>query len=289
MNKGFSFVSYIALTESCSITQAINIARDYKDGVEGADLQYYNPVRTTYPPTSMSFEELMEIVNKGGRNSEEYTHLIQHGLKYLTDKRGLTLEQIVDFQLGITIGTLEVAGKKFNLYGHIVVPIMLHGNVISYTSRTMEINGLKVSPIKFHHALAEEDYYTISEVLFNLENAIRAARKRGILILFEDAWSSIKMSGCGLLGSNLTDEQVIILKANWEGPIVICLDNDVGGQAAAKNIQTKLFRCGFSDVRNVIPPIGIDPDDDIVTTMEAILKSKPETDNFSSQLLAKLR
>lgn len=289
LHSGFGFVKLITIVENCSFSSALETAKLYADEIEDSYKPRMSLYPRDYPKHALPFENLLQVaINE---DCAEKMSLVKHGINYLINERHLTMEQVKSYNMGVGYQDFYVEDEGRNVkvprYGMIVVPIYFNEELVSYTSRSIEIDGVRLNSIKHYHARSGEEYIPSGQVFFNFDNAIALARKTGILTIVEDVWSALKIgSAVGTVGSNISEDQIHLLVINWDGPIAICRDNDEGGWKASEQDMKKLSGY-YQDVRNVVPS-GIDPDDDIEETKNRIASSSP-SNAFHNNLLSILK
>lgn len=275
LHGGFGFAKLITYLDHVAYSEALSIAVKYSDEIEKEYVAKTFGTNRNYPINSLPIQELL---NKANTEFNKLCHqLAQYGVDYLVNKRGLDEQQIETYQLGVGWENYSLGNKEILRYGMIIIPIFFNQEIVSYCGRSIEFTegpmfGL-LGKQKHIHAERGEDYLSVGQILFNCDKAIPQARKQGYLVIVEDAWSAIKLNCVATLGSNLSDDQIYILVNNWKGPIVICRDNDVGGNKAAL-IDAKKLANYYSDIR-IAKPIGIDPDDNLEATQVEINSAKP--------------
>ena len=285
LHSGFSFTRLISIVQKCTWDRAIDVASQFQDEIEESYKPRVSLYPRDYPKNSLPFENLVSVAHMEG--DREKLSLVTNALQYLVNSRGLTLDQITEYRIGIGYEdfavTSEEGVKKVPRYGMIVVPIYFNGELVSYTSRSLEIDGIRLNTVKHYNARSGEDYVPAGQILFNFDTAIEKARESGILVIVEDVWSAIKLGNAvGTIGSNLSPDQIHLLVINWKGPIAICRDNDLGGNTAAAQDLEKLS--GFYEDVRIVVPSGIDPDDDLEETKRRIRTSSP-SNPFQSNIL----
>ena len=285
LHSGFGFTKLITVVENCTWDAASRTAEEYADEIE----ELYKPkvalYPRDYPSNALPFESLVSIAHS--TNDKLKMSLAVNGLNYLVHERHLTLKQITEYSMGVGFEdfTVLVDGETRTVprYGMIIVPIYFNGELVSYTSRSLEMDGVRLNKVKHYNARSGEDYVPAGQVLFNFDVASELARERGILVIVEDVWSALKIGNAvATTGSNLSDDQIHLLAINWQGPIAICRDNDTGGNNAAHQDLKKLS--GFYEDVRIVVPSGVDPDDDLEETQRRILASSP-SNAFQSNLL----
>ncbi len=267
LHSGFNFPKLITKVQNVSLSEAYSIAAKYNEGVEYDYKAKSFGLNRDYPKGSLPVEEFINYVNF--KDDTALGYLAQHGVRYLNQTRGLTEEQMVDYQLGIGYENITIQETAVPRYGMIVIPIFFNNEIVSYTSRSIEAYGMMLGSIKHYFPQTVEEYLTTGQILFNCDKAIPAARKSGNLIIVEDAWSSIKLNCCSSLGTKLTDDQIFILLNNYGGRITLLYDNDTGGKKATQSNALALSRYR-SDVYIAQMKNGIDPDDNLPAAIEAV-------------------
>jgi hypothetical protein len=199
---------------------------------------------------------------------------VKIALENLTQLRKLDYPTIIERQFGVgTRNFIGAVGEEIPREGMLVIPVFFNGEIVSYALRALQVGNMLVTPLKFYKPTTEEGYLTGRDILYNCDEAFAEARKTGTLCIMEDPWSSIKFSAIGLLGSSLSEEQLHILLSNFRGRVVVCMDNDSGGQAAGPKIASQLMQY-YDEVCMVFPKRG-DPDTNIMDTKSRIQSAKP--------------
>lgn len=266
LNGGFGFARLISLLDNIPYSEALGVANEYSDEIEKEFKAKTFGANRNYPKGSLPAQELLNLAEYKGDKLLYYLAL--HGIEYLALQRSLTQSQIEQYQLGIGYENVIIGTKEIPRYGSIIIPVFFNQELVSYVGRSIEYQGGMLSKRKHHLPLQEEGYLMPGQILFNCDVAIPYAQEVGYLTIVEDAWSAIKHRAVATFGSNLSDDQIYILVNNWDGPVVICRDNDKGGQKAAK-IDAKKLSKYYRDVRIAVPH-GVDPDDDVEATKEKI-------------------
>lgn len=233
------------------------------------------------------------------QTAELYHHLLvntaagQGALKYLLD-RGMTRELIDQFQLGFApavneqevlvnfaneqgleydtlrstgLFRLDQDGKLHDRFvNRVMYPIKNErGQVIAFSGRLLQAKGNEQAP-KYLNS-PETPIFNKRFVLFNLDEAKKAARQTGQLTLMEGFMDVISAYGAGLktgiasMGTSFTSEQVQIIQ-RLTSQLVICYDGDSAGQNAIRR-ALQLLRSTAPDLslQVVQMPAGLDPDE----------------------------
>lgn len=136
-----------------------------------------------------------------------------------------------------------------------------YGRVVGFSGRIYK-NGQEGA--KYMNS-PESDIFIKGQVLYNYHRCKEAVKKEGFVYLNEGFMDVIAMTrahhgNClALMGTALTQGHLRLLK-RLTNHIVVCLDGDAPGQAAAYKATTFLSENGF-DVKVVILPDGRDPDE----------------------------
>ncbi|CAN5398325.1 hypothetical protein BH11BAC5_BH11BAC5_48680 [soil metagenome] len=220
-------------------------------------------------------------------------------LEYLINERGLTIEQIKDWKLGmapdnwrfltpglVSSGKLAVAvaagicltkdGKNFDVYRNgIVIPIhQKNGKLAGFALRSLPGNDKAPKYIN----PKDSDVYHKDKILFGLSQAItaRAFTKTKFIYLTEGYFDVITCHEAGLLnviascGTAITDGQIKEI-AKFTKHVVLFLDGDAAGiKAGIKHIDAFLTN-GFK-VEIIELGAGEDPD----SYVQAYQKGKNE-------------
>ena len=209
------------------------------------------------------------------------------GLKYFTEKRGLSPETLKKFRLGFApnnnalMAHLKAQGideKDMKELGLIAIPedtsrrphdffrnrVMIpitnkQGKIIAFGGRVME----KIEP-KYLNS-PDTPIFNKRRNLYNLDKAREVAYKEKKLIICEGYMDVISLHKAGIenaiasLGTALTAEQARIL-ARYAKEVVICYDSDEAGQKAAQRAIPILRGAGLL-VRVMAVPGNKDPDE----------------------------
>ena len=212
------------------------------------------------------------------------------GLKYFTEKRGLSKDIIKKFRLGYApnnnalmahLKSLGVDEKDLKDLGLIAIPedtsrhahdffrnrVMIpiankQGKIIAFGGRVME----KVEP-KYLNS-PETPIFNKRRNLYNLDKARDSAYKEKKLIICEGYMDVIALDRYGFnyavapLGTALTEEQIMEAWKVCSEPI-LCLDGDAPGVKAAMRAVDRILpilKAGYS-VKFLFLPDNMDPDE----------------------------
>ena len=280
LNGGFNFATLITYLDKCSYSEALGIAARYSDEIELEYKAKSYGLNRNYPKNALPIQEMLNFAE--AQNNKLYYDLTKNAVEYLVTKRNLTQHQIEAYKIGVGYEDFQIGNKTIPRYGMIVIPIFFNQQIVSYVERSIEVKGMQLARMKHYKPTEEEEYLTSSQILFNCDQAIPLAQKRGVLCLVEDAWSAIALGAAVSTGDgNLSSDQTFILSTNWNGPIAIVRDNDAGGREAAKKDVEKLSKY-YDDVR-VVECNGVDPTDHLTDTLVKIKTSTP-VNLFESKL-----
>lgn len=177
--------------------------------------------------------------------------------------------QKVDYQLLRKTG-LFVEDQNGNLHdrfkGRVMYPIKDdYGRVIAFSGRILDKKASGNSP-KYLNS-PETPLFNKRQVLFNIDEARKVARKEGYLTLFEGFMDIISAFGAGVqsgiasMGTSLTEDQVHHIQ-RISKEVHICYDGDEPGQNAI-NRAVQIFQQNAPNeqLKIVQLPAGIDPDE----------------------------
>jgi len=210
----------------------------------------------------------------------------KEAMEYLTKKRGLTKETILDFQLGfapegwdhmlkaltrdkkpldiaVQTGLLAKRQKNEGLYdvfrNRVIVPIKnAKGDYVGFGGRAFGDEQPKYlnSP--------QSDIFDKGKLLFGLYQAEKEIREKDYVILVEGYFDQITLFQYGFkntvatLGTAFTEHHAELLK-RYTDKIVVVFDGDKAGLSASKRSMSPLLSNGFN-AKLVRIPGGIDPD-----------------------------
>lgn len=237
-------------------------------------------------------KSLYEIMEQACAYFERELRLPQgaEGLKYFTEKRGLSKEIIQKFRLGYApannglcahLKSLGVDDKDMNELGLLTIPedksrrphdffrnrVMIpitnkQGKIIAFGGRVME----KIEP-KYLNS-PETPIFNKRRNLYNLDKAREAAYQEKQLIICEGYMDVIALDRYGFsyavapLGTALTEEQIAEAWKVVPEPI-LCLDGDSPGVKAAMRAVDRvlpILKAGYS-LKFLFLPDNQDPDE----------------------------
>lgn len=249
-------------------------------------------------------EKLFEI-NSLAKHFYKYI-LLNHrvgkkALTYLTKERGLKKATIEKFELGyspeepLAIRKYLIDKKKFNtedldkagitysrgsstydrFRGRVIFPLFDHrGNIVGFAGRVLP--GAKSDLAKYINT-PETEIYHKSKVLYGL-NITKADIKRSKLAIIMEgeldaisSWQAGIKNVVAIKGSALTQEQIKLL-SRFTGRIVMALDADMAGDAAARRGIELAEKEGF-DMRVARFRGYKDPDEAVRKDPQAFKKS----------------
>ena len=153
-----------------------------------------------------------------------------------------------------------------------------YGRVVGFSGRIYK-NGQEGA--KYMNS-PESDIFIKGQVLYNYHRCKDAVKKEGFVYINEGFMDVIAMSrahheNCiALMGTALTQGHIRMLKKLTKN-IVLCLDGDAPGQAAAYKAAAFLDEQGF-DVKLILLPEGRDPDEIYSSegqdALDAVLKDR---------------
>ncbi len=178
-------------------------------------------------------------------------HLREHGFE------GDLLEKS-----GLVSVAAELEGKRhFDRFrGRVIFPIANEsGKVVAFGGRALgdELPKYLNSP--------ETAIYTKSRILYNLDGAGTAIRKKGEAVLVEGYMDAIGVASAGVenvvasCGTSLTEAQIRLL-GRFARRVMVNYDPDSAGVAATERSLELLLEEGF-EVRVLSLPGGLDPDE----------------------------
>lgn len=184
-------------------------------------------------------------------------------LKRTLTERGILVSDL--FDLG-----LVKQGKNDSFYDlfreRVIFPIKDEkGNVVAFSGRTYQTKDTDAA--KYINS-PQTKVFTKSNVLYNMHNAINHIKMHNRVVLFEGymdviaAYRAEIKESVASMGTSLTSEQVRLIR-KYTNNVVICYDGDAAGiEATSRAIN--LFKKENMEVKIVILPDGLDPDDYIV-------------------------
>jgi DNA primase len=167
---------------------------------------------------------------------------LQRDPPYLTEKRGLSQETILDFGLGY------FTGDKGLMIGRIVIPIHnVQGEVVAYVGRWPGEPPDKNTP-KYKLPTG----FKKGQELFNIDRAIKEPADHPLVIV-EGFFDAIQLHQHGLkkvvalMGSTMTaaQEELIRQHTSAQSLILVLLDEDEAGRAGREDIARRLSKFCF--------------------------------------------
>lgn len=236
-------------------------------------------------PELIKMREAYELSSKLYHYILTETKQGKEALTYL-ENRGFTRDEIVTFNLGYAPNSYETltsflgkrnfeidlmldaglvsrseSGKVYDRFrNRIIFPISdIQGRTIAFGGRSLGDGEPKYlnSP--------ESKIFNKGKLLYNLQTAKKAIRKRNRAILFEGyvdtitAWQAGIDYGVASLGTALTDQQALLLK-RFADEVYICYDSDNAGKLATLRAIEVLTKNGLRIMIAALPT-GKDPDD----------------------------
>ena len=230
--------------------------------------KYYNAMDTA----SKFYSFLMNDSNIS-KEAREYLH-----------KRGISDKTIDDFKIGLSINdnhaltkTLEskgylksdliitsLANENEDLFvDRIMVPIRNEsGRVVAFGGRIYKEDSKELS--KYMNS-KETPIFKKGETIFNLDKAQEALKTTNYLIVNEGymdvitSYSNGVKNAVAIMGTNITDEQVSLLK-KYTKNIAICLDGDKPGMEGVKNLIRGFEKANMNYSITILPN-DMDPDE----------------------------
>lgn len=176
--------------------------------------------------------------------------------------KGVPTEMMVEAGLLVTAEDVAVPYDRFR--DRVMFPITdVRGRVIAFGGRAMSADV----PAKYLNS-PETPLFHKGSLLYNHQNARKAAHERGTVIAVEGYVDVIAMSAAGFphavapLGTALTEEQMALLWRMADEPM-LCFDGDRAGRKAAYraiDVALPILPPGKS-LRFALLPEGQDPDD----------------------------
>ena len=210
----------------------------------------------------------------------------REALNYLTQKRGLSLEFIKEFQLGwapdqweglgrflrsndigeelaVQAGLLIKRDNRSGCYdrfrGRVMVPIKdATGRLVSFGGRILDQGEPK------YMNGPESLLFKKNSTLFNLDKARREMRKKSRALLVEGYFDVITLHAHGLgeavapMGTALTSQQVARLKHQADELILVFDGDEAGVKAALRSLP--VFQKEDMAPKVILLPMGEDPD-----------------------------
>jgi hypothetical protein len=190
----------------------------------------------------------------------------EHPARLYLEKRNITEEDVEKFGLLYCIsGHYTFCGGLGTTSGRIIFPVRMSGNLIGWQARVIEKtlrSGRRAvwrgeKEEWFHPVKNKTDswsdymvpkYYTCPgmpryKALFNFDNAIKSGRD--LVVVCEGPIDSIKIGvkSIATLGSKISNQQVRIIKANWDR-VVWILDKDIDTESRWFESMVDAFQDG---------------------------------------------
>lgn len=197
--------------------------------------------------------------------------------------KALTKDNILAIDL-IELGLVKSGQDYYDLFrNRIMFPLEdLNGNIVGFSGRTYLPNQ---SDHKYVNS-PETIIFKKSNCLYNYHKAINDIKKQDSVFLFEGfmdviaAYRADVLNAVASMGTALTDDQIRAIK-KLTNNIVLCYDGDSAGQEATKRAIYSLASFKMN-VKVVVLPDGLDPDDYINKYDEKSLKDFLEQKQISS-------
>ncbi len=165
-------------------------------------------------------------------------------------------------QAGLVIERDSGTGFFDRFRGRIMFPLYDdQGTIVGFSGRVLEKNDKEAKYLNS----PETPIFQKSKLLYNFHRARLNARKTGTVILFEGFMDTLSADRNGientvaLMGTSLSDTQLVKLK-RITNDLIICCDGDSPGWEAAKRFANLAMQKGFS-LKIAILPGKLDPDD----------------------------
>ena len=192
------------------------------------------------------------------------------GLGYAPDAWSTVLDR--GAKKGLDGKTLERAGLALERSGgggyydrfrhRVMFPILsLSGQVLAFSGRALSAE----ERAKYINS-PETAFYTKGRELYGLHVAHKGIRKAGYAVLVEGNFDVVTLHArgfdmtCAPLGTAMTEAQARLLK-RYTTKVVLMLDGDEAGRAAARKALRVLLSVDLTDVVFADLPAGTDPDD----------------------------
>jgi len=296
-HKGGDIFKFVEDIENIPFVEALKMLAE-KAGVPLGDYKNEKPSRVSI---------LREIMDNAAKFYEVGLRTHKEAVEYLLS-RGVTKETMVAFRIGfapkewsnlynslrnrsttltpnkkysdedILATGLCLKGKQAGLYDRFRERIMFpisdgQGRVVAFTGRVLPGTEEASRPVGKYINSPETELYHKSSILFGYDKAKSAIHAQGFAIIVEGQMDLIMSHQAGitnvvaLSGTASTDEHMVQL-ARFTNDIVICLDADRAGLAAAQKTAMVAYKHGMQ-VAVVDIPNGKDPADIIRENPEA--------------------
>lgn len=163
---------------------------------------------------------------------------------------------------GLTLERSGVGGYYDRFRHRVMFPILsLSGQVLAFSGRALSAE----ERAKYINS-PETDHYTKGRELYGLHVAHKGIRRAGYALLVEGNFDVVTLHArgfdmtCAPLGTAMTEAQARLLK-RYTDRVVLMLDGDEAGRAAARKALRVLLSVDLTDVAFADLPAGTDPDD----------------------------
>ncbi len=287
--RGGNVFKFIMEIENLSFPQAVKKVAELEN--LPIDQKYFS--EGSSGSSSSQNSEQKQLIGLNEEAVSLFNHILlntkigEPALKYLRD-RGVNDKTISQFKLGyapnqrllkqffdqkkVDYQLLRKSGlfaedQQGNLHDRFVDRVMFpirdpNGHTVGFSGRLL---GAQENMPKYLNS-PETETFNKSKILFNLDFARPNIRKNEPAILFEGfmdvitAFQNGIKTGIASMGTSLTEDQVYDIK-RITNQIVVCYDGDTPGQKAIKRaIDIFSPKKGF-DVKIVVIPDNLDPDD----------------------------
>lgn len=159
----------------------------------------------------------------------------------------------------------ESKGSRYDFYrGRVIFPIQdLTGRTVGFGGRILPGKDLQIA--KYINS-PESPLFHKGSLLYGLKQAISVVRREQSLVLVEGYLDVLGLSQSGItnvaapLGTALTKEHLSLIQ-RYASEIILLLDGDRAGRAAALKFAQLVVDHGFSRASVVLLPEGMDPFD----------------------------
>lgn len=235
----------------------------FKDACMKIGMEIGHPIR--FEPPNPLYEQ-----HKKAMEAHKYRYCVnlarnRRAAEYLMQERGLSINTIAEFGLGIT----DQAEYKYrsdtgNISGKISIPITecrsYNPATVGFAYRDIDGNGPKYVNDK-----TQEGLFVKGNVVFNYARAYHEVKKNGYVIVVEgymDAislWQAEIRNVVALMGTSMTERQAEII-TGMTSNVMLLLDGDKAGTKAMGKILSMLLPLR-ANVSVAKLPGGMDPAD----------------------------
>ncbi len=246
---GGNVLDFVVAMENCDLKTAAQHLQDWFGlNPKSQTKKHEHPPKVSKPSTPKD-----ELESKPSFNRPlgfELNHL-EPDHEYLNE-RGFTSECIKHFGLGFC--------EKGIMGGRIAIPIRnpkseLVGYIGRWPGDPPEGEARYKLPKGFYKSLE----------LFNIHTASKLHSKDAVLILVEGVFDCMRLWQLGwrcvvaVMGSELAEGQVLLLKANWQGRILVMFDQDEAGLEGGNKALLKLCSTHWTRLAH-LPEPDMQPD-----------------------------